>query len=29
MDGSAKRAYREFVKKGVSQGQRLELVGGN
>ncbi len=27
-EDTAKRAYREFVKKGVRQGQRPELVGG-
>jgi REP element-mobilizing transposase RayT len=26
--GIAKKAYREFVEKGISQGQRPELVGG-
>ena len=26
--GPAKKAYREFVKNGISQGQRPELVGG-
>ena len=26
--GPAKKAYREFVKKGILQGQRPELVGG-
>jgi REP element-mobilizing transposase RayT len=27
-EGQAKRAYREFVQKGIAQGQRPELVGG-
>ncbi len=27
-EGEAKRAYREFVKKGMSEGRRPDLVGG-
>ncbi len=27
-EGDAKRAYRQFVKKGIDQGRRPELVGG-
>ena len=27
-EGAAQRAYRAFVKKGIAQGQRPELVGG-
>ena len=27
-EGAAKRAYRDYVKKGIDQGRRPELVGG-
>lgn len=28
MEGEAKRSYRQYVKKGLEQGRRPELVGG-